>query len=56
LLPEAVKSDMVIRIVIFLEAVALSEKLIINDPADSAIKSDGCANMTLTAPTVSIIW
>ena len=46
-------SVMEVRIVISLEAVALSNKLISSEPADSATKSGGClSNMMLTAPAI----
>lgn len=43
-------SIMVVRIVTSLEAVALSNKLISSEPADSVTNSGGC--MMLTAPTI----
>ena len=44
---------MVVRIVTSLDAVALSNKLISSEPADSITKSGGCLSiMMLTAPTI----
>ena len=49
LLPEAVISTMVLRIVTSSEAIALSDKLITNEPMDSSTKSGGC--LILNTPT-----
>ena len=49
LLPEAVTPAIVVSIVISSEAVALSNKSITSEPADSFIKSGGC--IIFTTPT-----